>query len=154
MEKNYTVEVYVSECQTDTFTIKAEDLETAKRDAMAEAVRRGYSIDDVIDVIQEREDKKITEKRYIIMRTSWQYYDAPEHPDSYSSDVLIFAEREEDGKINGMGDFYDCESGSWHNMTYYDFLEEDTILFQSDDYQACKDKFKEIVHDFIKADCE
>ena len=56
MEKNYTVSVYVSETQTDTFTIKAPDLETAQRDAMIEAVERKYDIEDVINVVETEED--------------------------------------------------------------------------------------------------
>lgn len=51
---NYTVSIYVSETQTDTFTIQAPDLETAQRDAMTEAVNRDYNIDDVIDVVEEK----------------------------------------------------------------------------------------------------
>ena len=50
----YTVRIRVSECQEDTFEITASDLSTAQRDAMTEAVERGYDIDDVIDVVQDQ----------------------------------------------------------------------------------------------------
>ena len=46
MDKEWKVSVYVSETQTDTFKIKAPDLETAQRDAMTEAVEREYDITD------------------------------------------------------------------------------------------------------------
>lgn len=55
MEKNYTVSVYVSECQTDTFSIKAPDLECAQLKAMYEASAMGYDTDDVISVIETEE---------------------------------------------------------------------------------------------------
>jgi len=57
--KEYTVRIKVSECQEDTFQIEAPDLETAQRNAMTDAVERGYEIDDVIDV-EESEESDIS----------------------------------------------------------------------------------------------
>lgn len=50
--KIYDVSVRTSEASFDNFSIEAEDLSTAQRNAMIEAVNRGYDIDDVIDVVE------------------------------------------------------------------------------------------------------
>ena len=52
MDKEWKVSVYVSDTQTDTFKIKAQDLPTAERDAMAAAYAMGYDIEDVRGVVE------------------------------------------------------------------------------------------------------
>jgi len=46
---NYTVSIYVSECQTDTFSIEAEQSE-AQGIAAETAIEMGYDVDDIISI--------------------------------------------------------------------------------------------------------
>ena len=64
--KKYEVEVYVSECETDTFIIIAEEAAAAQKIAAEETFQRGYPVDDLIDVeeIEEVGDTAGEERDY------------------------------------------------------------------------------------------
>ena len=63
--KKYEVKVYVSECETDTFSIIAEDIATAQKIAAEETFQRGYPVDDLIDVKEIEEIEEIEEDDYV-----------------------------------------------------------------------------------------
>jgi hypothetical protein len=65
--KNYEVSVYVTECQTDSFKVQANDLDDARSIAASEIINRGYDIDDLIDVVEiEKETDEEPEERFYV----------------------------------------------------------------------------------------